>query len=703
MAVIDLAEYKYSLSLDSSKYDSAMTNAGAQAETMKSKLSGVGSFMKTALVGGLAAAGVAIAGTIASGVKATADLNEQVSKFQATTGATAEDTEKIKNLSKELFKTNTDSMEDIVATATEMKKSMGLSVDEIEKYQQKYMDYAKTTGQSNTDVVTAIDHIGDAWGLTAEESAKSLDMLKASNEKFGTDIASVQSALTQVAPASKALGLSLEETNGYMNLFATSGLDANQSITAFTYASKQVKSPEEFKKMLSDISAITDPTERAQAAVELFGSKAGVAMANVPTDQLNDFMLSMNDTSGTVSKASAEFDNNFNVQLELMKKQFSGLSIEIGEKFMPIINSILSWVTEHMPQIVATIESAIDTIGLVLNPFIEIIKNVISSFQDTETQTSTSFGVIKEFISSTFSSIQEIINVFVTLFKTIWEKWGTDIVAFAKQQFDNIKNTVEIALKLIKTIITTFTALLNGDWKGFFSGLKDIANNGWNLIKSLFKTMLDSISGILNGFLTVFKTIGKNLLNALWEGIKAIWEKITTWFTDSFNGLIKWFGGFKDSFKTIGKNILNSVFDGLKSTWESISTWVSDKVSWLTDKLTFWKSSKSEMADTSTTSASGINSYDVGSPFITHDQVALIHKGEAVLRADQNPWNPANFNKMNASQFSASDTVVTNGVDYDKMTNSFVKALNLLNPAVLLNNEKVGEFIIDTVNKEVLA
>ncbi|MEL7654292.1 MAG: phage tail tape measure protein, partial [Bacillota bacterium] len=252
---INLAEYAYKLTLDSSEYTRNMQEAETQANGMKSKLSGVGDFLKASLTTGLLAAGAAIGATIVSGVKATAELDQQMSQFRATTGATAEEAEKIRALSQELFKTNTDSMEDIVATATEMTKTMGMTTDEVEKYQQKYLYYAKTTSQSNVDVIKAIDDIGDAWGLTAEESSKSLDMLKASSQEFGTDISSVQSTLSSVAPAAKALGLSLEETNGYMNLFAASGLDASAATTAFTYAAKTVKSPEEFRKMLTDIQA----------------------------------------------------------------------------------------------------------------------------------------------------------------------------------------------------------------------------------------------------------------------------------------------------------------------------------------------------------------------------------------------------------------------------------------------------------------
>jgi len=133
-----------------------------------------------------------------------------------------------------------------------MKTQSGATSEQIGSLQQSIMDFAKTTGMANTDVVGAVDDIGDAWGLIAEESVGYLNVLKQSSEEYGTDIASVTSALSQVAPASKALGLSLDETNGIMNMFAASGLDSSQAIMALTYAAKTVKSPEEFRTMLAD-------------------------------------------------------------------------------------------------------------------------------------------------------------------------------------------------------------------------------------------------------------------------------------------------------------------------------------------------------------------------------------------------------------------------------------------------------------------
>jgi phage-related protein len=562
MATIDLAEYQYKLTLDDSEYTTNMNKADSLADNMKTKLSNVGGFLKGALAGGLVAAGVAIAGTIAEGVKQAAGLEEQMSKFQSATGASAKEVEEVQNLAKDLYKTNTASMEDIVATSEAMVKNMGMNTDEVAKYQQSYMDYAKTTGQANTDVIGAIDDIGDAWGLTSEESAKSLDMLKKSNEEYGTDIVAVQDALTKAAPAAKALGMSMEETNGYMNLFAASGLDANQAVTAFTYASKQVKNPEEFKSMLADISAISDPTERAQAAVELFGSKAGVAMANVPTDQLSDFIVTMDEASGTVTNASSAFDSNFNVQLELMKKQFSGLTIEIGEKLMPVINTVLTWVTANMPTIVSVIGTAIDFISSILSPVIGVIQNVFGAFTSGQSETSTAFSGIQTTISTVIETIQSVISTFVTLFTTIWDKWGSDIVAFAQTYFTDIMNNIQNAFDFIQSIVETVTALLSGDFDGFFSGIQKIAQTGWDLISGIFKTVLDVIGGLVSAAFEVIKTVISTIFNGIKDKISDIWEKIKTNVSTAFEKVVD----------TI-KNLPSKIWEKLVEVVTKIVTW----------------------------------------------------------------------------------------------------------------------------------
>lgn len=472
---IDLSTYAFHLELDDKTFTTGMKNAEKQTDNLQNKMGGFNTFIKTSLIAGLAGVGVAITGIITKGVTATAQLDEQMSKFQASTGATQSQVEELKSLTQDLYKVNTDSYEDIVKMTDGLKKQMGLSIDEIKKYQQSYMDFSKVTGQSNEESVKSIAGISKAWGLTAEESAKSLDILKLSNEKFGGDIKQVQTALQEIAPSAKALGLSFEETNGYLNLFTKAGLNSTQAVTAFTYAAKQVKNPEEFKKMVNDLQAIKDPTERAQKAVELFGARAGVSLANAldGSKSLDDLMVSFEEAEGTVSKASAAFDSNLNVQLELTKKLFLGLVQELGEKFMPVINEILKWIQENLPAIIATVEKTIDTIGNIidtkLNFIIDVIKNVI--------------GVIKG----------------------IFEMFAGILTGDFNRFSEGLKMT----------------------WSNLWKGIESILNGASGLIESIIRGLITNIGNWFKGLANEALEWGRNIVLGLGNGIESMagWVK----------------------------------------------------------------------------------------------------------------------------------------------------------------------------------
>jgi len=553
--------------------DKVDKKAGKFTEKISKMAAKVGKF---GMIAGTAIAGT-ITGTIAAGIKATADLDEQMSKFKASTGATVQDTEEIRRLAQDLYKTNTDSMEDIIATAAELRKSMGLTTDEIKKYQQVYMDYAKTTGQANTDVVQAIDDISDAWGLTAEESAKSLDMLKKSNEEYGTDLVAVQKALAGVAPAAKALGLSFEEANGIMNLFASSGLDAGQAVTAFTYAAKKVKSPKEFRKMLDDIQKIKDPTERAQKAVELFGARAGVAMANVldGTKNLQDFITTMDSAAGTVAKASAEFDNNLNVQIELAKKQFTGLVQELGEKFMPAINEILKWVTAKMPVIVSIIERAISFVGDLLHPFASAIKETLQSIDLTPL-----IDALLNFKDVIFSLFEPLLDLIFRIGEEGEKTFGEKLGAAIQMLIEGLSFLVEKISYIITEIKEFVGGLVSAIMEALqyidLTGLIDALLNFKDVIFSLFEPLLDLIFRIGE---ESQKTFGKKLgmaIQMLVEGLTFLVETLSFIITEikefvetSVSLFMDFYNRNKETFDTVFASI-QEIFNLIK---EFFITW----------------------------------------------------------------------------------------------------------------------------------
>lgn len=434
-------------------------------------------------------------------------------------------------------------------------------------------------------------------------------MLKKSSEDYGTDVAGVAGALASVAPAAKALGLNIDEANGYMNLFADSGLDANQAITAFTYAAKQVESPEQFKTMLADIQAITDPTERAQTAVELFGSKAGVALANVfdGTTALEDYILTVDQCAGSVAAASATFDDNFSVQLELLKKQFNSVTLEIGEGLLPILNTIMSWMSANLPAMVETVKDAIDGIVTFFEPIITAAQELFFALDLGSAQSSEAFAAMQETIGIVLEAIQTVIQAFISLVSGIWETWGADIVDVVSTQFGRVMEVIQNVLDFIIGIIQVFTAALQGDWEGAFEALKSVAESGWDLIKSIFNAVVGPIAYILNKIISKIAEWGTNMVNKAKEaatnfvsniinGITSLPERIFNTIQSAISRVTTWGAEMKtaavNGMKTLADGIV-SALSGLPNQMVSIGTnlvqgiWngINNAVGWVLNKI----------------------------------------------------------------------------------------------------------------------
>lgn len=566
MALIDLGTYQWNVVADAKQFNQSMQEIDKSMDNVEQKGNKLSTFLKVSLAGAFAGVAASIGKMVYDGIQGFADMEQSLSQFQATTGATGQEVEEIKNLAMDLYKTNTASMDEIVATATAMKQAMGLTTDEIKQTQQAFMDYAKVTGQGSADVVGAIDDIGDAWGLSLDEMVGALDMFKASSEKFGTDVAEIQSAMQQLAPASKALGLSFEETNGLLNAMAESGLDANSAVTALNYAAKQVKSPAEFKKMLEDIQKIEDPTKRTQKAVELFGARAGVAMANLldGTKNLDDFIITMQEAQGTVTQASQAFDQNFNVQLELLKKQFSGVLIEIGGKLMPILNELMSWVSQHMPEISAFIDGVINVIGEAIR---WVQANVLPLLQPV---------------------FQEIFNTLGVL-KQTWEQIWSALQPYIMPILNGIIGAVQPFLSGIQDLFRAFSALLKGDWEGLWTSLQSMFGNLGEGIKSVVSGVFTSLGMILGNIWNGIKNTASNIWNGIKESVSAqmnalqmsisnIWNNILNAASTTWNNIKSAVIAQVDSLKLSVANIWNSIQTTASNVWNGIKNAVSTAV-----------------------------------------------------------------------------------------------------------------------------
>lgn len=673
--IIDLATYRYSLSLDDKGFTSGMENAEDKVEKFEGQTNKLTEFLKTSLVTGLVAAGIAMGAMAVKGVQSADQLQKALNSFQSATGSSTEQMKEFEDSLLNIYNNNFGkSFEDIAQSMSLVKQATGLTGQELEKTTQNALMLRDTFGAEVNESIRSADQLMKQFGISSDEAMtliaqgyqngldKSGDYLDTLNEYsvyfkslgydaegfFNTLVAGSENGafnLDKVADAVKEFGIrtkdmSVSSKEGFESL----GFNADEMFAKFAKGGADAQ--EATQQVFGALGKLDDPLLRNTIGVQLMGTQFEDLEADTIL-ALGNLENKVNSTGDTLSKINEIKYNSFGEALTGIGRNLeTGILIPFGKRMLPSLNNLANWFSDNIPAIQNIIEVTFNAIGAVINVVVSIFTKLATVVKGMTSDNEASFTSMGLVIGSVLTSVRELIQGFVNLITTIWSKYGDNITEYTSIAFGAIKQTIESILNIIKGIIQVFTGLITGDWSKMSQGLVNIIKAAWNLIEGIFKLGTSSIATIIRSAGQVLFDLGKLIMNMLWGGIKLVWNSTKSWFNTAFNNLFAWFGGLYSNFNKIGFDMFNNLFDGLKSIWSSISSWISEKVSWLQDKLSFWKSAQSQMSTTTTSTTNSktvsVPKYDVGTPFVPSDQLAFVHKGEAIIPAKYNPFNNRN-------------------------------------------------------------
>ncbi len=118
--------------------------------------------------------------------------------------------------------------------------------------------------------------------------------------------------------------------------------------------------------------------------------------------------------------------------------------------------------------------------------------------------------------------------------------------------------------------------------------------------QNLWTSLVAAFEGIKTAAVEKFTAIS-NFITGIWNAVKqsaiTVWDSIKAWISLSWAIIKAIFTGDFGTLRQIGYDMFNNIWEGIKGIWNSIKSWVDGKVSWLKDKLTFWKSSQDKMSE----------------------------------------------------------------------------------------------------------
>jgi phage-related minor tail protein len=288
----------------------------------------------------------------AAAVASWKSVDEGLDTIVQKTGASGEALDSMSEIMKNLTTTIPTDFATAGAAIGEVNTRFGLTGQALEDLSARFIKFADLNG---TDVSNSIDSVQAAmaaFGLEAEDAGDVLDMLNKAGQDTGVPMDKLAQSLLTNGTALQEMGYDINTSIGFLANLEKSGVDSSAVMTglkkALQNATKDGKSMgDALADLQEQMAGAGSDTEAAQAAMELFGAKAGPAIAAA----VQDGRLSFDDFSNSVEDWGDSVGTTFEGAQDPMDKmtttmnELKLLGADLVEAAGPLITDVLGGLT----------------------------------------------------------------------------------------------------------------------------------------------------------------------------------------------------------------------------------------------------------------------------------------------------------------------------------------------------------------------
>ena len=422
-------------------------------------------------------------------IDAYMEYDEGADNIIKKTGATGEAAQELKDVYSNVAMNVVADLTDIGDAVGEVNKRFGVTGDELEDLSTRFLKFAEL---NDTDVSTSIDKVQqamEAFGLETDSAGDVLDILNKAAQDTGVPMDKLFSSLTANATALQEMGFGINTATGFLANLEKNGIDSSTVMTglkkALQNATKDGKSmTQALDDMQKKMANAKDETEAMQIASELFGNKAGPAIAQavqegrLSFDELSNSVLDFTDSVDGTYDSIKGVEDGFALLGQQMKVAVGETISQFLEENGPAIEAFMNaMATVIIPALVAALGFLLSSITNVVNLFTsgwELIKTVWNAAPDW-------FKAKWEQIKNAFAEVKAwFANIFGQAWEAIKEKFS-GWAAFWQGLWNKIKST-------FSKLGTSISNAISGSVK---SGLNSVIN--------LIENTINRAIGIING------------------------------------------------------------------------------------------------------------------------------------------------------------------------------------------------------------
>lgn len=523
------------------------------------------------------------------------NFEAQMSRVQAISGATAEDTGRLAEKAKEMGETTVFSATES-AQALEYMAMAGWKTDDMLDGLAGIMNLAAASGE---DLAATSDIVTDAltaFGLTAADSTHFADVLAAASTNANTNVSMMGETFKYVAPVAGALGYSVEDSAVAIGLMANSGIKATQAGTA----------------LRSMLNRLAKPTKESQTAMDALGlslqnsdgtMKSFMEVMDDLRSGFGNLMISQEEFNQAFSELNASFESgeitekNYEATLErLISRAYGAEGAEraryaamlAGQEAMSGMLAIVSASEEDYQKLSDAIYGAdgaaqemADTMTDNLSGSLTLMKSAaegvgISLYEKVKEPLS---EVVNDITNNALPSIQQFIDSVDT----------EDITA----GINGFLNAVQM---LIPVLAGATAAMVAYKGASSISGIIDLlinATKNQTLAQAALNAVMNAnpfvlvatlIAGLVTALVTLYMTneTFRNKVTAAWSSVTTTISNAVTrvkkFFSEDIPNAgreaLDWFKSIPEDLKQVGKDLVENLWNG-----------INDKVEWLKSKV----------------------------------------------------------------------------------------------------------------------